>query len=121
MIQEAGVKVKLIEKEIGYHERGLDYVLHHIEKEPDLQKLVALLLSRARGRSRVRIDAGETKDGGIYIQFWRPLKRGWRILAHYEIKPIEEVCHEQDRTCEGTEKEAGKEAAQTGVGENGDR
>ena len=116
------MKVRLIEKEIGCYEKNLDCVLDY-EKETNLERLLGFLKTKAFGRSRIRLDVGETKDGeGIYLQFWRPLKTGWRILAHFELKPIEEeVCHEQNRTCKGTEEEAGKEVAQTGVGKNGDR
>ena len=116
------MKVKLIEKEIGCHEKNLDCVLDY-EKETTLERLLGFLKTKAFGRSRVRLDVGETKDGeGIYLQFWRPLKTGWRILAHFELKPIsEEVCHEQDRARKGTEEEVRKEAAEAGVGENGGR
>ena len=117
------MKIKLIEKEIGCIEKNLDCVLHHIEKETDLKRLLNFLQTRAFGRSRIKLTVGETKDGeGIYLQFWRPLRTGWRILAHFELKPIsEEVCREQDRACERAQKKAGKEAAQAGVGENGGR
>jgi len=101
------MKARIIEREIGCYEKNLDCVLE-IEKETSLSRLLGFLKTKAFGRSRIRLDVGETKDGeGIYLQFWRPLKTGWRILAHFEIKPIEEeVRHEQTGACERAQEEA---------------
>ena len=113
------MKVKLIEKEIGCIEKGLDCVLHHIEKEPDLKRLLSLLKTKMPGRrSKIRLKVGETEDGGIFLQFWKPLRQGWRIYAHYELKPIKEVFREQDGACERTQEKSGKESAEE-VSEDG--
>ena len=110
---------KIIERPIGCYERNLDRVLYHLEKEANLNRLVNLLQSRARGRSRIKVEAGKTEDGSFYIQFWRPLRRGWRILAHFEIKPIEEVENDKEGACEGSEGRSQEAAAEAKLGQGG--